>query len=99
MSYSYYLLHGLALKAGFLFLSKILSPALHDSWIFWVLLPPMFALTLIPTAALFLLVERPFSLKGTAACNPALVRSRPLFSARRELTRDVINPLEREQRP
>lgn len=98
MSYSYYLLHGLALKAGFLFLSKILPPAPHDSWFFWVLLPPMFALTLIPTAALFLLVERPFSLKGSAARGPVLARRRPLFSAR-ELTRDVINPLEQEQRP
>jgi hypothetical protein len=29
---------------------------------FWGLLAPMFALTLVPTAALFLLVERPFSL-------------------------------------
>jgi exopolysaccharide production protein ExoZ len=62
MSYSYYLLHGLALKAGFLVLVTLVPPASYGSWLFWVLLPPMFVLTLIPTAALFLLVERPFSL-------------------------------------
>lgn len=62
MSYSYYLLHGLALKAGFLFLSTLVPTESYGSWLFWVLLPPMFVLTLIPTAALFLLVERPLSL-------------------------------------
>lgn len=62
MSYSYYLLHGLTLKAGFFALSMALPIANYDSWLFWVLLPPMFVLTLIPTSALFLLVERPYSL-------------------------------------
>ncbi|MDD2720273.1 MAG: acyltransferase [Gallionella sp.] len=62
MSYSYYLLHGLALKAEFQALSKVLPVADHGAWLFWALLPPMFALTLIPTSALFLLVERPYSL-------------------------------------
>lgn len=62
MSYSYYLLHGLALKAGFLALPTLVPTASYSSWLFWVLLPPMFVLTLIPTVALFLLVERPFSL-------------------------------------
>lgn len=62
MSYSYYLLHGLALKAGFLVLSKLLPATDGPAWLFWVSLPLMFALTLIPTSALFLLIERPFSL-------------------------------------
>jgi len=62
MSYSYYLLHGLALKAGFLALSMLLPITSYGAWLFWVLLPSMFVLTLIPTMALFLLVERPFSL-------------------------------------
>ncbi len=62
MSYSYYLLHGLALKAGFLVLGVVLPVASYGSWLFWTLLPPMFFLTLIPTAALFLLIERPLSL-------------------------------------
>lgn len=62
MSYSYYLLHGLALKAGFMALSVVLPPAAYGAWMFWALLPIMFMLTLFPTAALFLAVERPFSL-------------------------------------
>lgn len=69
MSYSYYLLHGLALKAAFLVLASV-APAQHyASWVsFWGLLPVMFMLTLVPTTMLFLLVERPFSLvKAKAA--------------------------------
>lgn len=62
MSYSYYLLHGLTLKGMFLALSMLLPPSGEQGALFWVLLPPMFALTLLPTAALFLLIERPFSL-------------------------------------
>ncbi|MBI1398350.1 MAG: acyltransferase family protein [Betaproteobacteria bacterium] len=62
MSYSYYLLHGLTLKACFLLLGGLVPMSLKGSWLFWVLLPPMFCLTLAPTAALYLTVERPFSL-------------------------------------
>ncbi|HTG35614.1 MAG TPA: acyltransferase [Thermoanaerobaculia bacterium] len=62
MSYSYYLLHGLTLQAGFLALSAILPRAGHGAWLFWLLLPSMFALTVVTASALFLLVERPFSL-------------------------------------
>ncbi len=62
MSYSYYLLHGLVLNAGFLLLSQVLPPAGQGAWVFWGLLPALFALTLGPSAALFLLVERPYSL-------------------------------------
>lgn len=64
MSYSYYLLHGLSLKAAFLALSIVLPTAGHGAWLFWVLLPFMFALSLIPTTALFLTVERTFSLSS-----------------------------------
>lgn len=62
MSYSYYLLHGLTLKAGFLVLSKVAPPTGQDAILFWALLPPLLALTLIPSVMLYLLVERPFSL-------------------------------------
>lgn len=62
MSYSYYLLHGLALKAGFLILPKLWSAPGHALGLYLALLPPMFLLTLIPTSALFLLIERPLSL-------------------------------------
>lgn len=62
MSYSYYLLHGLALKAGFMVLGKVMPATSNEPVFFLALLAPMFVLTLIPTTMLFLLVERPFSL-------------------------------------
>lgn len=62
MSYSYYLAHGLALRAGFLVVSKIVPPTGAESSMFWLLLPPMLALTLLVAAPFFLLIERPFSL-------------------------------------
>ena len=62
MSYSYYLIHGLALKAGFTALAA-LSPASPRGPLFFCgLMGLMFALTLVPSALLFLLVERPLSL-------------------------------------
>jgi len=66
MSYSYYLLHGLVLKAGFLALPILVKNSSDGTWLFWILLPFMFFLTLIPTAVLFLLVERPFSLLSSS---------------------------------
>lgn len=63
MSYSYYLLHGLSLKAIFLFLVKVTPPNQLSSGVFLLfLLPAAFFLTLFPTTMLFLLVERPLSL-------------------------------------
>ena len=63
MSYSYYLLHGLALKAAFMALAIVLpTSAGRDALVFWGWLPVMFALTLVPTTALFLAIERPLSL-------------------------------------
>lgn len=62
MSYSYYLLHGLTLRAALLALGKVVPPTGEQGALFWLWLPPLLALTLIPAAALFLLIERPFSL-------------------------------------
>lgn len=62
MSYSYYLLHGLALKASFLAFARFFPGTEQGSVLFWAFLPVMFGLTLIPTTALFLSVERPLSL-------------------------------------
>ena len=62
MSYSYYLLHGLALKASFLAFARFFPATEQGSVLFWAFLPVMFGLTLIPTTALFLSVERPLSL-------------------------------------
>ena len=62
MSYSYYLVHGLALKGAFLVLARALPPEAVGAWIAGPLLPAMFAWTLLPSAGLFVLVERPLSL-------------------------------------
>ena len=62
MSYSYYLLHALALKAGFMVFGKLVPASGSEQWVFWLMMPAMFALTLVASAVLFLAVERPFSL-------------------------------------
>jgi len=56
MSYSYYLLHGLALHAAFVLIGPI------DGLRFWLALPVVFAWTVLPCAVLYLLIERRFSL-------------------------------------
>lgn len=71
MSYSYYLIHGLALKTGFLVFGAMVPAASNGPWLFWILLPSMFVLTLLPSVALFLLIERPFSLA------PRRIKRRP----------------------
>lgn len=65
MSYSYYLIHGLALKALFMLLLAKLPRVEHEALFFVGAMPFMFVLTLMPSAVLFLLVERPFSLAPT----------------------------------
>ncbi len=61
MSYSYYLLHGLLLKAAFAALARLPLPG-PGPLLFWGALPLLLAVTLAGAAALFLLVERPLSL-------------------------------------
>lgn len=79
MSYSYYLLHGLTLKAGFLALATLFPHQGHSPEFFWTLLPPMFVLSLLPAATLFLLIERPFSLAPRP--NKSNIPARPTESA------------------
>jgi peptidoglycan/LPS O-acetylase OafA/YrhL len=67
MSYSYYLFHGLTLKIAFFGLAIILPPDHHKEWLFGVLLPMMFALTLLTSSILFLVIERPFSLSSASS--------------------------------
>lgn len=73
MSYSYYLAHGLLLEVVFRLLRPVAPwiAGLGDgAW--WVLLAPAFLATLVGSAALFLVVERPFSiLPAEAARRPA----------------------------
>lgn len=66
MSYSYYLIHGLALKAAFMVLGKIL-PGLQMGGIgYGAAMVLLFGFTLIPAAMLFLGIERPLSLSYRA---------------------------------
>ena len=62
MSYSYYLIHGLALKAAFLVLGKFLPIDEVGAALFVTLLACMFAISLVPAIGLFLIIERPLSL-------------------------------------
>lgn len=67
MSYSYYLLQGLVLKISFMALALVLPATAQGLLFFWALMPVMFAITLIPTAALYVLIERPFSLQPVSS--------------------------------
>lgn len=71
MSYSYYLIHGLTLKGAFAFMAKLMPPAAHGPLFIGALLPLMFAATLLPSMVLFMVVERPFSLKISPRIVPA----------------------------
>jgi len=62
MSYSYYLIHGLSLKALFFPLTSILQRSGENAFLFWGLLIPAFLSTLVPSALLFLFVEKRWSL-------------------------------------
>ncbi|OQW74493.1 MAG: hypothetical protein BVN35_10460 [Proteobacteria bacterium ST_bin11] len=63
MSYSYYLIHGLSLKAVFMISAKLIPPAQDSELIFWIGLLPIFLITLLPSTALFCWIEKPFSLQ------------------------------------
>jgi exopolysaccharide production protein ExoZ len=65
MSYSFYLLHGLALKAGFLLLARLAPPSERGGLWFGGWLLPMFALALLTSVVLYLLIELPYSLPPT----------------------------------
>lgn len=64
MSYSYYLLHGLVLKAAFLALMRWRPPTGHEAALAAALLVPLYLLTIIASAMLFASVERPLSLRS-----------------------------------
>jgi len=62
ISYSYYLVHGLAMKMAFAVLGKFVAVHTHGLGFFMGIMVVMFAWTLVPSVFLFLFVERPFSL-------------------------------------
>jgi exopolysaccharide production protein ExoZ len=71
ISYSYYLIHGLTVKAAFFLLAIVLPPRPVGAWFFWALMPLVFIATLITSVSLFLGIERPFSLAPSKAKHPA----------------------------
>lgn len=62
MSYSYYLIHGLTLKFLFLCYGFLHTPLQQDAWVFYALMIPFFGVTLVVSAVLFVVIERPLSL-------------------------------------
>jgi exopolysaccharide production protein ExoZ len=81
MSYSYYLIHGLALKFFFLVLAKALHVSAHGTLFFFALLAVSFTLSLIPAIILFLTVERPLSLATKHLAEPSTpVEENPLYT-------------------
>jgi peptidoglycan/LPS O-acetylase OafA/YrhL len=65
MSYSYYLIHGLTLKALALVLSRLVAqPSVHSAILFWSALLLGLLSTWISATILFGLIEKPISLRG-----------------------------------
>ncbi len=64
MSYSYYLMHGLTLKGCFMLMAWIIEPNKQFDTLFWFAMPLLFLATLISSFILFILIEKPFSLKN-----------------------------------
>lgn len=62
MSYSYYLLHGIVVRVAMVGLAHFV-PGELPALLFWALMPVAFAATLVPAAILFVVVERPFSIR------------------------------------
>ncbi len=62
MSYSYYLLHGLALQALRMALDVVLGPRPFPAPLFWLWFPLSFLLTVAAVTPLFVLVEKRYSL-------------------------------------
>jgi peptidoglycan/LPS O-acetylase OafA/YrhL len=67
MSYSYYLLHGLTLKASMTALHSIWPTVAMGDLLFWLLLPLFWVATLGPTTLLFGLVEKKYSFAAPSA--------------------------------
>ncbi len=72
MSYSFYLVHGFVVRAGMLLIAKVLAAPM-PAWLFWALLPALYAAALGCSAVLFVAVEKPISLqsKPRGTPNPA----------------------------
>jgi peptidoglycan/LPS O-acetylase OafA/YrhL len=63
MSYSFYLFHVIVLQAFFFLLAEFRLEALGNTMLYLYLLPPALVASVVLSIPLFVLVERPFSLK------------------------------------
>jgi exopolysaccharide production protein ExoZ len=72
MSYSYYLIHGFVVRIGMVVLARLLPLGMQD-WVFWVLMPILYVATLVTSSLLFILVEKPISLRPAATKVPKVV--------------------------
>lgn len=67
MSYSFYLLHGIATKVAIMVLAKLYPAAGHQAdWVFWAMLPVALLAAILASAVLYLAIERPYSLLPAA---------------------------------
>jgi peptidoglycan/LPS O-acetylase OafA/YrhL len=76
MSYSYYLVHGFVVRILMIALGRVLPFGMPD-WVFWGFMPILYLTTLLASALLFLLVEKPISLRPTEAKVSRLVSVQP----------------------
>lgn len=76
MSYSYYLLHGLALKGMGLVAARLLPGAGAAAW--WLFLPLAFGGTVVASFVLYALVEHPLSIARAAGSAAAPAVPRPV---------------------
>jgi peptidoglycan/LPS O-acetylase OafA/YrhL len=77
MSYSFYLFHAVALQTFFFLLAPVRLETLGNTMMYLYLLPPAFIVSVALSIPLFVIVERPLSLKpkrnGTVAAGGVLV--------------------------
>ena len=78
MSFSYYLTHGLTVKFLTLFAPAVAAAA-HSTVGFWLMVPAVFALSLIPAGMLFLAIEKRAG--NWAGSRQPLAATRPLSQA------------------
>lgn len=66
MSYSYYLIHGFVVRIAMVMLARVLPLGMPD-WVFWGFMPILYLVTLLVVSLLFVLVEKPISLRPAEA--------------------------------
>jgi exopolysaccharide production protein ExoZ len=66
MSYSYYLIHGFVVRISMVILARALPIGMPD-YLFWAFMPILYLATLMASSLLFVLVEKPLSLRPGVA--------------------------------